>query len=240
MSRKFIERRNIFILLLLVLFIQGCMRTRLNAPAVIPDSQATQPVSTEEPIEPSVTPRIQIDTPVPTATAIIIPTETLLPKVTISATKGNVFIRRGPGLAYNQIGVLYKGTSADVIARDVLLRWVQIAIPDSDRTGWVSLKTEFTELNGELSTAPEFTVTDWPLPAYLYNCTEHDMYIMPGEIVLTSYFTHPDNQVWLYPGTYTVYDDMMPGRPEVKTVEIREGVNDAIVVDGSGNSHKCP
>ena len=66
------------------------------------------------------------------------------------------------------------------------------------------------------------------------------MYIMPGEIILTSYFTHPNNQVWLNPGTYTVYDDSLPKRVEVRTVQMREGVDDAIVVDGLGNHHKCP
>ena len=66
------------------------------------------------------------------------------------------------------------------------------------------------------------------------------MYIMPGEILLTSYFSFPDNQVWLNPGTYTVYDATMPELPEVTTVDIREGADDAILSDGLGNHHKCP
>ncbi len=238
MIKRILKNRSLYIVLLLALLTQGCFRARLNAPSALPTAQDIQSVAPEVLIK-SPTPTIKFETPMSTAT-VIAPTATSLSKVTISAVKGNLYIRRGPGMAYNQIGVLHKDTSADVIARDVLSKWVQVVIPDSDKTGWVSLQTDYSKLNGELSSLPDFTFTDWPVPAYLYNCTEHDMYIMPGEIILTSYFTHPNNQVWLNPGTYTVYDDALPKRPEVRTVEIREGVNDAIVVDGLGNHHKCP
>ncbi|MBI5963096.1 MAG: SH3 domain-containing protein [Chloroflexi bacterium] len=240
MIRRIFKNRSLYIVLLFALLTQGCFRARLNAPSALPTVRDIQSVATEVEIEsPTPTPTIKVETPLPTA-ALIVPTETSLPKVTISAEKGNLYIRRGPGMAYNQIGVLHKDTSADVIARDVLSKWVQVVIPDSDKTGWVSLQTDYSKLNGVLSSLPDFTFTDWPVPAYLYNCTEHDMYIMPGELILTSYFTHPNNQIWLNPGTYTVYDDTLPKRPEVRTVEIREGVSDAIVVDGLGNHHKCP
>ncbi len=232
------RRTFLYPLLLLVLLTQGCVRTRVDniAPSA---TTIIQPVKTEAQAASSSTPTTAL------ATSIILPTDavstpTPLPSVTISAAKGNLFIRRGPGLAYNPIGVLQKGSSADVIARDVLSRWVQITLPDSEATGWVSLQTEYSSLTGDISSLPDFTFTDWPVPAYLYNCTEHDMYIMPGEIILTSYFTHPNNQVWLNPGTYTVYDDSLPERVEVRTVQMREGVDDAIVVDGLGNHHKCP
>jgi hypothetical protein len=143
-------------------------------------------------------------------------------------------------MAYDRLGVLSKGTSADVIAHDVLSKWVQVTIPGSDKTGWVSLLTEYSKVNGDLSTLPDFTFSEWPVPAYIYNCTEHDIYIMPGEIVVPSYFTHPNNQAWLYPGVYTVYDYTLPNRPKIKDVDIREGLDIAILYDGSGNHHKCP
>jgi hypothetical protein len=235
MISQFHKHRYIHIVFLLVLLTQGCarMNTRSVTPAVL-DVQ-----STATRILPSSTPTRLTEAPVPSATAVT-PTETSLPQVTISAVKGNLFIRRGPGMAYNQISVLLKDASADVIARDVLSKWAQIVIPDSKKTGWVSLQTEYSKLNGDLSAVPDFTFTDWPVPAYLYNCTEHDMYVMPGEIILTSYFTHPNNQVWLNPGIYTVYDYVAPGRPEVKKVEMREGMDQAILYDGLGNHHKCP
>ncbi|MBI5944131.1 MAG: SH3 domain-containing protein [Chloroflexi bacterium] len=229
------KRRNFLIALVVVILTQGCMPSQINPQPALPTSQNVLPAATRT----QVMPTAQSATLVPTQT-LAAPTETALPKVTISAVKGNLFIRRGPGLAYNPIGVLVKGTSADVIARDVLSDWVQVAIPDSDHSGWVSIQTDYSSLEGELSSVPDFTFTDWPVPAYLYNCSEHDMYIMPGEIVLTSYFTHPNNQVWLNPGTYTVYDYVMPGRPQVKKVEMREGMDQAILYDGTGTSHKCP
>ena len=49
-------------------------------------------------------------------------------------------------MPYNPIGVLYKGTSADVIARDVLSKWVQVVIPNSDETGWVSIQTRIFQI----------------------------------------------------------------------------------------------
>ncbi len=240
MIKNLLKRRVIvFTILFLAISAQGCSRARLNTLPLLPTAQDIGQVATENiEVLPTST-KLPTQTPSPTATEVV-PTETSLPKVTISAVKGNIFIRRGPGFPYNQIGVLYKGTSADVIARDVLSKWVQIIIPNSDVTGWVSIQSQYSQLNGDFDSLPDFTFTDWPVPAYLYNCTEHDMYIMPGEILITSYFTHPNNQAWINPGTYTVYDATLPDVPEVTTVDIREGADQAILVDGSGNRHKCP
>jgi hypothetical protein len=233
MIRNLLPGRSLFlIILLLVVSTSGCLRAGLNALPAVPTAQDIGQVATESIVETSLTPALAMKkTPSPTATEAI-PTITFLPKVTISAVRGNLFIRRGPGFEYNP--------SADVIARDVLSKWVQVAIENTAETGWISIQSQYSELNGELESLPDFTFTDWPVPAYLYNCTEHDMYIMPGEILITSYFTHPDNQAWINPGTYTVYDATLPDLPEVTTVNIREGENQAILYDGSGNHHKCP
>ncbi len=236
MIKRFSNSKKLYTFLLVFVLTQGCAGFRLNTTPALPTPQDIATVVDEATVAPTVIIPALIDA---TAT-VIIPTVTSLPSVTITAVKGNIFIRRGPGLPYNPVGVLYKGTSADVIARDVLSKWVQVAIPNTDQTGWVSIQTEYSKLNGEFDSLSDFTFTDWPVPAYLYNCTEHDMYIMPGEIVLTSYFTYPDNQVWLNPGTYTVFDQTMPDRPEVMKVDIREGTNKAILDDGSGGHHKCP
>ena len=171
MIKRFPARRNILILFLLVFLTHGCTRPGLNTSQVSPNAQDVQPKMTEVQVEPSFTPTLLVVTPIPTGTAIV-PTETSIPKVTISAEKGNLYIRRGPGVAYDRIGVLYMDTSTEVLARDVLSKWVQVVIPDSDKTGWVSLQTDYSKLNGELSSLPDFTFTEWPVPAYLYNCTE--------------------------------------------------------------------
>jgi len=47
----------------------------------------------------------------------------------ITAINGNLFIRRGPDLAFNPVGVLYEGNSAIVIAQDVLSDWCRSKSP---------------------------------------------------------------------------------------------------------------
>ncbi|MBK8429753.1 MAG: SH3 domain-containing protein, partial [Lewinellaceae bacterium] len=133
--------------------------------------QAT--ASPEAPPSPSATP-LSPPTVAPTATDIL---PTPQQSVTITAVDGNIFIRRGPGMQYNPVGILIKGTSAQVIAQDVLSDWVQINIPGQDTTGWVSIQTPYSKIDGDLNQLPDFTFTEWPAPAYIKNCTEHDMFI---------------------------------------------------------------
>ena len=147
MINQFLKSRKTLILLLFIMLTQGCVRARFAASSGLPTARDIESTSTQN-VESRSTPTRQFtQTPSPTAT-VVIPTETALPKVTITAMMGNLFIRRGPGLPYNQIGVLHKGSSADVIASDVLSEWVQIIIPDSNKTGWVSIQTEYSKLNG--------------------------------------------------------------------------------------------
>jgi len=213
------------------------MQVRVDAPPALPTPQYIETVAIAE--QPAAT-ATSTPTTVPATATEISPTATTQPRVVISAVKGNIFIRRGPDMAFNPIGVLYKDTSAPVIARDVLSNWVQIVIPNSDQKGWISIQTQYSKVDGDLKTLPEFTTTEWPTPAYLRNCTHHQMYILPAEVILLSSFDQPDNMVWLYPGTYTVYDLEVSGEPEVTTVEVREGVTVEILDDGAGEHRKCP
>jgi len=239
MIKQFQKQQSIYIILLFVILLQACMRVRLNAPPALPTARDIETITTDEQVTAPATSTAQIEIPTSTATKSF-PTSTSLPKVTISAIKGNIFIRRGPDTAYNPINVLYKGTSAPVIQRDVLSNWVQIIIPNSNETGWVSIQTDYSKLDGDLKALPEFTPTDWPIPAYLRNCTHHQMYIMPSEIVLPSSLSQPENEIWLYPGSYIVYDIDAPGEPEVLQVDIREGITVEILDDGLGEHRKCP
>jgi hypothetical protein len=116
--------------------------------------------------------------------------------------------------------------------RDVLSKWVEIIIPDSKKSGWVSVQTDYSKVIGDLSLLPDFTPTEWPLPAYIRNCTHHQMYILPGEIRLPSTYETPENEIWLYPGRYNVYDLDVSGEPEVLQVDMREGLALDIRVDG--------
>jgi len=226
--------------LLFVLITQACSLGKLNTLPALPTAQDIEPFVTEEQVNLIPSPTATITLPVPTlveATSTPVP----LPKVTISAVKGNLFIRRGPDMAFNPVSVLYKDTSAEVIARDVLSKWVQIKIPGSDKTGWASIQTKYSQVNGDVSSLPELTTTEWPVPAYLRNCTYHRMYVLPGQIYLTSSLGYPENEIWLYPGTYTIYDLDVPGDPvELLQVDIREGSDQEIRVDSLGERHHCP
>ena len=230
-------QRRILAATLTVMLLQACMQVRMDAPPALPTPQDIETVAIAE--QPAAT-ATSTPTTVPATATEISPTATTQPRVVISAVKGNIFIRRGPDMAFNPIGVLYKDTSAPVIARDVLSNWVQIVIPNSDKKGWISIQTQYSKVDGDLKTLPEFTTTEWPTPAYLRNCTHHQMYILPAEVILLSSFDQPDNMVWLYPGTYTVYDLEVSGEPEVTTVEVREGVTVEILDDGAGEHRKCP
>jgi hypothetical protein len=227
--------RKIFLILMIAVMTQSCVRLRSNLPA-LPTPRPIETVSEEETVEATATKAVELPTATITLTAV--PTATL-PTVIITAVNGNVNIRRGPSLSYNPISVLYKGNSARVIAHDVLTKWAQIELPNSDKTGWVSLLTDYAIVEGDLDSLPGFTFTEWPITAYLRNCTHHEMFIMPGDITLPSSYQEPENEIWLNPGHYTAYDLEVPGLPEVKSFDIREGQEIEIIDDGTGEHQKC-
>jgi hypothetical protein len=236
MIKSFQKYRSVSIVLFFVLLTQACVQARLDTPSALPTAQNIEPLATEQQVNLAPTPTATVE---PTETEIP-PTATSFPKVTISAVKGNIFIRRGPDMAFNPIDVLYIDTSATVIARDVLSKWVQIKIPNSDKTGWVSIQTKYSQIEGEIKDLPEFTPTYWPVPAYVRNCTYHQMYILPIEIVIPPYQQHPDNETWIYPGTYKVLDIDVAGDPEVDKIVVKEGSNIDLHYNGLGERRKCP
>jgi hypothetical protein len=231
-----------FVAIAIVVFSQACAaptpvvsETPSSKPAKLLPTQSL-PLYTPTPI-------IQND---PNALTAAIPTNGIVTTkaasvITVTAVNGNIFIRRGPNLAYNPISVLKKGESATGLARDVLARWVQVPMPGQpDKTGWVSIQTDYTVINGNVLDLPELMITDWPVASYLRNCTHHEMIIEPGDTVIPSSYGAPDNEVWIYPGIYTVYDYDLPDQPEVMSVDLREGFEIDIRTDGSGETRKCP
>ena len=238
MTNSLQKYRNFSIILLFILLTQSCAPVKLDTPTALPTARGAEPTSTETSAAPLATPTAPIKNPTATATVSALPSP--FPKVTISAVKGNLFIRRGPDLAFNPIGVLYQNTSEEVLARDVLSKWLQIKIPNSGKTGWVSIQTKYSQIEGDIKSLPEYTPTEWPVPAYVRNCTYHQMYILPSEIVLPPSFAHPDNEIWIYPGTYTVRDIDVPGDPEVDQITVSEGSVIEIRYDGLGAKRKCP
>jgi hypothetical protein len=238
MIKQLLKYRSLSIALLFVLLAQACAQMKLDAPPALPTAREIESVSTEERSAPLATSTALIK--IPAATEMIPTSASSLPKVTISAVKGNIFIRRGPDLAFNSIDVLYKNTSAKVIARDVLSKWVEIEIPNSDKTGWVSLQTQYSQIEGKIQNLPEYTPTEWPVAAYVRNCTHHQMYVLPFDVVIPSSYEYPDNETWIYPGSYTVFDIDVPGEPEVAEIVVMEGSDIEIRDDGLGEHRKCP
>jgi hypothetical protein len=163
-----------------------------------------------------------------------------LPTVVVAATKGNIFIRRGPNVAFNPIAALLRGESATASGRDVLASWLQIQIPGgAGRTGWISIATEFTTVQGDVRGLPEIEATDFPIPAFLQNCTHHQMSVDPGGIVLPSVDNFPENNVRINPGNYAVHDMDIDEYPEVMKVDLKEGSAIDVNVDGNGEKKKC-
>lgn len=206
-------------------------------------TEEDRPQTATPSIQPSV---VVVSTSTPLSTPTVVPiTQTLStpqPRVTITAVRGNLYIRRGPDLAYNRIGILKNGESAEVIGQDVLSKWAQINIPNSDVTGWVSLMTNYSEVTGDLSKIPDFTFTDFPLPAYIKNCTEHELYVEPGGFYLYDLYTNADslNEIRVDSGVYSIYDLALADEPLIQTVDIQEGETAYIMVNGLGEKHKCP
>jgi hypothetical protein len=161
--------------------------------------------------------------------------------VRVSAVKGNLFIRRGPDMAFNPIAVLKAGQTAPAMARDVLAGWLQISIPDAPgKTGWVSIQTQYSIVSGDVTVLPSSLPTEWPVPAFLRNCTFHQLEANPGGIVLPGLENFPANDVRVNPGSYRVYDLDVDGTPEVLKVDLKEGTSIDVHVDGDGEKRKCP
>jgi hypothetical protein len=241
--------KKLVLILFVGMLLSGCrMLNNAGQPTVLnsPTSTFTDPVTQPSRVDPT-TPNIptteaQFGTPTSIAPTVdsVVPSPTQS-SVRITAMKGNLFIRRGPDLAYNMIAVLAEGQSAPVLAHDVLGKWVEIPVPSlPGKTGWVSIQTVFSSVSGDFMDMPEVQPTDWPVAAYIRNCTYHQMIVEPGDTTLASLLNSPDNEMWIYPGIHHVYDTEVDGQPEVLTVDLREGVTVDVRVDGNGDHRKCP
>jgi hypothetical protein len=240
MSRKFSRFYSGVLALLFVISSQSC-----NAPQANIDT--TQPPVQVDVTPIPFTPSPSLGSPAINATATLAASEntqtvpSATAKVRITVAGGNLFIRRGPDMAYNPLGILEEGNSVDGLARDVLAEWVEVAIPSQPgRTGWISIQTEYSVVDGDVDDLPMKTITDWPVPAYVRNCTYHSMVLEPGDIVIPSYLFHPEHEVWVNPGIYKAYDMDMDGYPEIMDIRLSEGSEVEILLNGDGERRKCP
>jgi hypothetical protein len=212
-------------------------------PAPPPLSETATPIQGIQAISTRTGPLAAI--PSPTQTLHAAPTQpaaTAIPSsVHVRAVGGNVFIRRGPDIAFNPVGILMAGRVAPAQARDVLGKWLQIEVPGTPAAlGWISILTQYTSVSGNAQALPALSPSYWPVLASVRNCTHHQMIIEPGGTRVPPIEYFPDNDVRANPGQYTISDLDVDGYPEVLKVSIREGSAIDIVVDGSGNKKKCP
>ena len=225
-----------FLLLSMALLAQACLPAQTQptepseeAQTVVEDAPMPTATATETPL------------PTPTIAPTTEPTATPAPRVRVQAIGGNLYIRRGPSTLYDRIGVLKSGEQAEVIGRDVLSKWVQVKIPGSEQTGWISILTEYSQIDGDLSQVNSFTFTDFPQPSYIENCTEHDLLVLPNEFYLYSLYTNSTylNEVQVDPGVYTIKDLSVEGEPVYLTVDVREGQTVYITVNALDETHLC-
>jgi len=118
-------------------------------------------------------------------------------EIVLSATGGNLNIRRGPGPAYDVVGFLLNGQTSPASGRNDPASWVYVAIPDKPGAlGWVSVDSRYVSLAPTAAAVQSLPVlsVDPPKPANLRNCTFHPMEVDPGGLVLKPQTDAPANR----------------------------------------------
>ena len=177
----------------------------------------------------------------PTSSASKTPT---LPSVTITAINGNLYIRRGSGSDFNPIAVLLQGQMVTALGRDILDEWLYIPIPShADKFGWVSTLTIYSSISGQTMDLPVVD-SDLAVPAYIQNCSTHDMIVQPAGVILPPFSQYPDSVVQFDPGEYTIMDydnpKYNPNSNQGLVIDLVEGELYRITAMGTAAQHKCP
>jgi len=164
--------------------------------------------------------------------------------VTITAINGNLYIRRGSGSDFNPVGALLKGESAIASGRDILDEWLYIPIPsEAGKSGWVSMQTIYSSINGRPMDLPVVD-SDLAVPAFIQNCSTHNMIVWPSGVIIPPVYQFPDNIIQFDPGDYSVQDydngKSNPNSDQGIAVDLREGEQYRITAMGTAAQHKCP
>jgi len=155
--------------------VTAAAQTASAALALTQSAAGVSSAPTQPPAAPVVTatlPPAPPPTATPTLTPSPLPTATPLPTMTLTPTPStphisvsvNTNCRTGPGDAYDRVGALLVGETAEVLARDPYgLFWY---IPNPDNPGgkcWVW--GQYATITGETSSLPVFTPPPTPTPA---------------------------------------------------------------------------
>lgn len=178
-------------------------------------------------------------TPVPRTTT---PTPQIVASpqtVRVTIQDGNLFARSGPGLEYNSVGVLYDGVTVIANGRDRISRWLRVALPSNpEADGWITTETDYTLIEGDIPNLP-YIETEPARPAFIHNCTKHELWVMPAEVKLLDKFEAPDNEERLSVGIYQIYDLENPEDKPIEEVSLSEGKTVDIQYDWTGEKSKC-
>jgi hypothetical protein len=249
MAVKLKIRPLIVFMVALILGLQGCSfaGSRRSIQLAVTSSSEDIPTWTPRPQDltetalPTATRPAPIFSPTPiprTAT----PTPPLIgtPKtVRVTIKGGNLFVHRGPSLDYNYVGVLYDGDTVLATGRDLVSRWVRVALPSKPGTdGWITTETKYTIIAGDISNLP-FIDTEPAKPAYIRNCTKHELWVYPVGVQLLDKFEKPYNEERFSVGTYQIYDAENPENKPIQEVNVSEGRTVDIQYDWEGEKSKC-
>lgn len=159
--------------------------------------------------------------------------------VRFQVSGGNLNVRRGPGLSYNFVGVIYDGEEAQVIGRDRISRWVKIELPsEAGKQGWVTTETRYSKIEGDVSSLP-FIKTEPAKAAFIRNCTKHKLWVLPEDVYLLSKYDEPYNEERFSVGVHFVYDLEDPKGGVLIEVSLFEGKRMDIRRDWEGEKSKC-
>lgn len=205
----------------------------------MPTSARTVKAPTATTAPPSAAPA----SPTPESSPAPASTPTTAANVRVTATGGNLTLRRGPAPAYNVLNYMLAGQGALAVARNQAADWLLVQDPaGGGKTAWVTATSRFAAVEGgaqAIQALPIRTV-DPALPAYIRNCTFHPMRIMPADLILKEMFDAPNNLHMFNPGVYEAYDQNVEGFPKVMSEELREGETIDIDTDGLHTSYGCP
>jgi len=175
---------------------------------------------------------------IPTTKISITPTLLL---VTVTAINGNLYIRRGSGSDFNPISVLSQGQTVTASGRDILGEWLYIPIPsETGKFGWVSTLTIYSSVGGNIMDLPVVD-SDLAVPAFIQNCSTHNMIVQPVGVILPPGNQFPNNIVQFDPGEYTIHDyDSTNKYNQGVVIDLKEGEQFQITAMGTVAQHKCP
>jgi hypothetical protein len=239
--------------LLLALGMQGCAPAPVEPTefALFTSTPGDIPTWTPRPVEMTQTALPTATRPAPASSSTPRPraaTETpeILPTaqaISVRIVDGNLFVRRGPSVNYNYVGVLYEDEVVVATGRDRVSRWIRVAFPakpnkEPDREGWITTESDYTLIDGDISNLP-YIETEPARPAFIRNCTKHQMWILPADVYLSAKSKEPFNEAQFPVGLYQVYDVENEETVPIEEIDLSEGERVDIRYDWTGERSKC-